>query len=62
MDQEVNIIRTENWKRLIMEANRSGLSKSEWCRQNGINIKTFFYWQRKIRLMEAEKVLSSSES
>lgn len=61
MDQEVNIIRTENWKRLIMEANRSGLSKSEWCRQNGINIKTFFYWQRKIRLMEAEKVLSSSE-
>lgn len=61
MDQEVNIIRTENWKRLIMEANRSGLSKSEWCRQNDINIKTFFYWQRKIRLMEAEKVLSSSE-
>ena len=42
MDQEVNIIRTENWKRLIMEANRSGLSKSEWCRQNDINVKTFF--------------------
>lgn len=61
MDQKVNIIRTENWKRLIMEANRSVLSKSEWCRQNDINIKTFFYWQRKIRLMEAEKVLSSSE-
>lgn len=61
MDQEVNIIRTENWKRLIMEANHSGLSKSEWCKQNDINIKTFFYWQRKIRLMEAEKVLSSSE-
>lgn len=61
MDQEVNIICTENWKRLIMEAYRSGLSKSEWCRQNDINIKMFFYWQRKIRLMEAEKVLSSSE-
>ena len=61
MDHKVSIIHTENWKRLIMEANRSDLSKSEWFRQNDINIKTFFYWQRKIRLMEAEKVLSSSE-
>lgn len=61
MDQEVNIIRIENWKHLILEANTSGLSKTEWCRQNNINIKTFFYWQRKIRLMEAQKALSSSE-
>ena len=45
MDQEVNIIRIENWKRLILEANNSGLSKTEWCRQNNISSKTFFYWQ-----------------
>ena len=61
MDQEVNIIRIENWKRLILEANNSGLSKTEWCRQNNISSKTFFYWQRKVRLMEAQKALSSSE-
>ena len=61
MDQEVNIIRIENWKRLILEANNSGLSKTEWCRQNNISRKTFFYWQRKVRLMEAQKALSSSE-
>ncbi|MGN0263706.1 MAG: IS66 family insertion sequence element accessory protein TnpA [Oliverpabstia sp.] len=61
MDQEVNIIRIENWKRLILEANNSGLSKTEWCRQNNISSKTFFYWQRKVRLMEARKALSSSE-
>ena len=61
MDQEVNIIRIENWKRLILEANNSGLSKTEWCRQNNISSKTFFYWQRKVRLMEAQKTLSSSE-
>ena len=42
MDQEVNIIRIENWKRLILEANNSGLSKTEWCRQNNISSKTFF--------------------
>ena len=40
MDQEVNIIRIENWKRLILEANNSGLSKTEWCRQNNISSKT----------------------
>ena len=61
MDQEVNIIRIENWKRLILEANNSGLSKTEWCRQNNISSKTFFYWQRKVRLMEAQKALSSSD-
>ena len=61
MDQEVNIIHIENWKRLILEANNSGLSKKEWCRQNNISSKTFFYWQRKVRLMEAQKALSSSE-
>lgn len=61
MDQEVNIIRIENWKRLILEANNSGLSKTEWCRQNNISSKTFFYWQKKVRLMEAQKALSSSE-
>ena len=61
MDQEVNIIRIENWKRLILEANNSGLSKTEWCRQNNISSKTFFYWQRKVRLMEAQQALSSSE-
>ena len=61
MDQEVNIIRIENWKRLILEANNSGLSKTEWCRQNNISSKTFFYWQRKVRLLVAQKALSSSE-
>lgn len=44
-----------------MEANHFSLSKPEWCRQNDINIKTFFYWQRKICFMEAEKVLLPSE-
>ena len=57
MDQEVHDIRVEKWKRLITEANCSGVSKVEWCRQNSINPKTFFYWQRKLRRIEAEKIL-----
>ncbi len=61
MDQEVNTIRIENWKKLILEANSCGLPKTEWCKQNGIRTKTFYYWQRKIRRMEAGKILSPSE-
>lgn len=60
MDQQVHDIRIENWKHLIMEANTSSLTKREWCRQNSINPKTFYYWQRKLRQIEAEKVLSSA--
>lgn len=60
MDQQVHDIRIENWKRLILEANASSLTKTEWCRQNDINPKTFYYWQRKLRRIEAEKVLSPS--
>lgn len=58
MDQQVHDIRIENWKRLILEANASSLTKTEWCHQNDINPKTFYYWQRKLRRIEAEKVLS----
>ena len=32
-----------------MAANNSGLSKAEYCRQNGIDNKSFFYYQRRIR-------------
>lgn len=59
MDQSANLIRTEHWKAVVLEANNSGLPKREWCAQNKINEKTFYYWQRKLRRMEAEKMLSS---
>ena len=40
MDQEVNIIRIENWKRLILEANNSGQSgyKVSGANKNYINL------------------------
>ena len=27
----------------------SGMSKTAWCRANGISVKQFFYWQRILR-------------
>ena len=42
-------VRLKEWKRQIEEQKTSGLSVQEWCRQNGIAAKTFYYHLRKVR-------------
>lgn len=37
------------WKERIEEQKQSGKSQSAWCRENNINIKTFGYWNRKLK-------------
>ena len=49
MDQLTTDVRTRNWASIVTECNRSALSKQEWCRQNNVSIKSFYYWQRKLR-------------
>ena len=36
-------IRLQEWNRQIEEQKASGLSVPEWCIQNGINLKTYYY-------------------
>lgn len=49
MDKSTHKIRLEQWTAIVNECLSSGLNKTEWCRQNGINDKVFFYWQRRVR-------------
>ena len=56
MDKQSLEIRTRQWYEIVLEANSSPLSKKEWCRQNSISLKSFYYWQRKLRQKEAEKL------
>ena len=49
MDQLTREVRYSKWAEIIMAANNSGLTKAEFCRQNGIDNKSFFYYQRRIR-------------
>ena len=42
-------VRQQEWKRQIEEQRTSGLSVQEWCKQNGINLKTYYYHLRKGR-------------
>lgn len=49
MDKITHEMRMANWTKLIQDCLSSGLSKKEWCLQNHVNEKLFYYWQRKIR-------------
>ena len=42
------------------ECINSGMSKTAWCRANGISEKQFFYWQRILRREAFENSRNSS--
>ena len=51
-------VRLREWEQQIEEQKSSGLSVQEWCIQNGINLKTYYYHLRKVR----EKFLRSGKA
>lgn len=42
--------RMQQWTALIQSCQSSGRTVASWCEENGINIKTYYYWLRKLRL------------
>lgn len=51
MDPKTHELRREHWRKIIFECNNRepGVTKREWCRSNGIGIKSLYYWQRQFR-------------
>ena len=49
MEQSTHVIRVKEWSKIIQDCYTSGLTQKEWCMQNHINEKSFYYWQRVIR-------------
>ena len=51
MDKNSYNVRREQWLRIVTECNSrdQSLPKIQWCRMNGINIKSFYYWQHQFR-------------
>ena len=41
--------RLQEWAQIHRRCRESGLSNREFCRQNGIAEKTFYYWLKKLR-------------
>ncbi len=52
-DSKLNI-----WIQRIKECRGSGMTVETWCKSNEINVKTYYYWLRKIK-KEAFEVLSN---
>ncbi len=42
-------VRHREWAEQIQECQRSGLPIKEWCRQNGVNVYTYYRRLRKLR-------------
>jgi transposase-like protein len=42
-------LRFQQWTELIADRQSSGMTVKAWCALHDINIKTYYYWLRKIR-------------
>ena len=60
MDKITHQVRAEHWTKIMNECINSGMSKTAWCRANGISEKQFFYWQRILRREAFENSRNSS--
>ena len=49
MDKSTSMLRLQVWTERVRECHNSGMTVKDWCGQNNINLKTYYYWQRKVR-------------
>ena len=43
-------VHMQEWAGLIAECQASTKTVTAWCEEHGINIKSYYYWLRKVRL------------
>ena len=55
MDGKTTEIRYQQWVQIIQDWSRSGRTKRDFCQENGINEKKFYYYQRRIRNLIANQ-------
>jgi len=56
MNQEIMNIRIAQWSEVIKEAYGSELSITEWCKQNEISKRKFYYWVKKVRRTACDRI------
>ena len=51
MDQITHEVRLAQWAEIIRncQLRPEGQTTQDWLAENGINIKTYYYWQRRVR-------------
>jgi len=49
-------VRLTHWAGVMQARAESGQSVRQWCKENGIIEKTYYYWQRKLREIACERI------
>ena len=51
MDKITHEVRLSNWKAVIeqCQSRPKGQTIACWCEENGIGVKQYYYWQRRVR-------------
>ena len=50
------------WRGRVMECRNSGKSVAVWCKENGINIKTYYHWQKQVWDKESRAMIPSGQN
>ena len=45
----------EVWSKRVSDCRSSGMTVQQWCEENGVNSKTYYYWQRKLFELTVEQ-------
>ena len=53
MDEKAKDIRAQQWMQTIRACNTSGMRKVDWCQANGVSLKSFYNWQKRLRIQLA---------
>lgn len=62
MDNEARKVRMEQWAGIVSECNRSGQKKIEWCAERQISIKSFYYWQKRLRAQAVDQMQNGANN
>lgn len=54
--------RLTQWAPIIQECKKSGMNVKNWCLENNVNEKQYYYWQRKIREELSGSLIQREES
>jgi hypothetical protein len=45
ISHEMNL---QKWSQVVQDCRSSGQTTAKWCAENNINVKSYYYWQRKV--------------
>ena len=54
--------RLGQWAQIMRTRRESGQTVRAWCTENGINEKTYYYWQNKLRQAKCDQIANQAPS